>query len=293
MMRFGFGLTVLLGSFLLFQIQPLVSKRILPWFGGAPAVWTTCLLFFQVMLLAGYAYAHGISRFLGARSQAAVHAALILAALLPSILPGAAWAPGEHDLPLLRILAMLFFSVGLPYFVLASTSPLVQTWMHQVDPDRPPWRLFAMSNAGSMLAVISYPVLIEPVFGVAMQAHIWKWSFGVFAALSGVVLWQLVQATPRPAVAAAAAGSAPATGSGSESAARRRSLWVAWSATSVVLFMAVTNQLSLNIASIPLLWVIPLGTYLLSFIAAFAGPMFYPRRLFAALLGPATVALFV
>jgi hypothetical protein len=287
----GFGLTILLGAFLLFQIQPLVSKHILPWFGGSPSVWTTCLLFFQVTLLAGYAYAHGIARLLAPRAQAVVHALLIVAALWPSILPGSDWAPQSGQSPVLRILAMLLVSVGLPYFVLASTSPLIQSWLHRIVPGRAPWRLYAISNAGSMLAVISYPILIEPQFAVSEQARIWRWCFVVFAILCGTVLWRLVRAPAAARVSPEA--TAPVEPARGEAKKHRPLYWVAWSATSVVLFMAVTNQLSLNIASIPLLWVLPLGTYLASFIVAFGGPRFYPRRLFALLLGPAILAFYV
>ncbi|GJM44681.1 MAG: hypothetical protein DHS20C21_15230 [Gemmatimonadota bacterium] len=285
----GFGVTIFLSSLLLFQIQPIVSKHILPWYGGSPAVWTTCLLFFQLVLFAGYGYSHLLVRRVSPRTQALIHGTLIVAAMLPALLPGPAWAPQGIESPLPRILRMLLVTVGLPYFVLSATSPLLQSWIHRVAPDRPPWHLFATSNAGSLIALASYPFLVEPLLSLPEQARNWKWGFLAFAMFCGALLWQVARqgaASRAPAEPETRPG-APAGRTGGPA------LWVGWSATSVVLFMAVTNQLSLNIASIPFVWVMPLGIYLLSFIVTFSGHRGYPRRLFAFLLVFAVVAFYL
>src|SRR5439155_16691419 len=155
--------TILLSAFLLFQVQPVITKFILPWFGGSPAVWTTCMLFFQLVLLGGYAYAHLSARLLKPRLQAVLHLALLLAALLfLPIIPAAAWKPPSPADPAWRILQLLFACVGLPYFVLSTTGPLMQEWFRRLRPGASPYRLYALSNLGSLLALISYPFAFEP-----------------------------------------------------------------------------------------------------------------------------------
>jgi len=154
-----YAVTVFIGAFLLFQVQPLIGKYILPWYGAAPAVWTTCLLFFQVMLLAGYAYAHFTSRQLKPRAQAGLHLALIAIALfLLPITPSDSWRPDGHGDPTWQILGLLAVSLGLPYFVLSSTGPLLQRWFTRVNPAVAPFRLYALSNVASLLALVSFPV---------------------------------------------------------------------------------------------------------------------------------------
>jgi hypothetical protein len=175
-----FGTTILLSAFLVFQVQPIISKAILPWFGGTPAVWTTCMLFFQVLLFAGYCYAHFLSR-LRTSWQAAIHVPLLLfsIALLP-IIPGNDWKPDGQTQPVLHILILLLVQVGLPYFLLSSTGPLVQAWFSRTADDKSPYRLYALSNIGSLTALLSYPVVFEPVFGTVTQGRIWSIGFGVF-----------------------------------------------------------------------------------------------------------------
>ena len=187
-----FAVTIFLSAFLLFQIQPMMAKFILPWFGGGPGVWTVCLLFFQVCLLAGYAYAHAISHFFSRRTQVIVHVVLLVAALffLP-IAPSARWGPELGVNPTWRILLMLTFCLGLPYFVLASTGTLLQAWFSRVHSGVSPYRLYALSNAGSLLALVSYPFLFEPVFTRRTQAGLWSWGFGGFVLLCGTCAWQL------------------------------------------------------------------------------------------------------
>ena len=161
-----YALTILVSAFLLFQVQPVIAKIILPWFGGSAAVWTTCLLFFQMVLLLGYLYAHAVVRYLRPRAQMLLHCGLLLvsaagAADLSRRLPGS--PPGGED-PTLAILRLLAVTVGLPYFLLSTTGPLLQAWYARRFKGAMPYRLYALSNAGSMFALISYPVLFEPVF---------------------------------------------------------------------------------------------------------------------------------
>ena len=197
-----FALTIFTGAFLLFQVQPLIAKFILPWFGGGPGVWTTCMLFFQVLLLGGYAYAHLISRWLKPRAQALVHLALLVAALaLLPIIPSEAWKPTGSENPVPRILALLLVTLGLPYFVLSSTGPLMQQWFSRANPGRSPYRLYALSNVGSLLALLSYPFFFEPNFTRKTQAGLWAWGLGAFVLFCGfcaVRLWKSESRNPKP-----------------------------------------------------------------------------------------------
>src|SRR5438552_3571171 len=169
-----YALAILLGAFLLFQVQPLIGKFILPWFGGGPGVWTTCLLFFQLVLLGGYLYAHLSSRRLKPRGQMIVHLALLAAALaLLPITPPDSWKPAASENPTWQILTLLAACIGLPYFVLSSTGPLVQYWFSRTHPGRSPYRLYALSNAGSLLALVSFPVFFESQFPRKFQATLW------------------------------------------------------------------------------------------------------------------------
>src|SRR4051812_19302791 len=178
------GLLTLLSAFLLFQVQPVISKFILPWFGGSPGVWTTCVLFFQIVLFAGYAYAHVLTQ-LPRRWQWIIHSVLVLAAAasLP-IAPGSQWKPSGGEDPTSRILTLLLANVALPYFVLSSTSPLVQVWFSRSGGGRAPWRLYALSNLGSLVALLSYPFFIEPGLDVVEQTQMWSRGFVGFAVLS-------------------------------------------------------------------------------------------------------------
>ena len=183
---FLYGLTILAGAFLLFQVQPVIAKIILPWFGGSAAVWTTCLLFFQIVLLLGYLYSHALLRYLKPRAQMLVHGALLLAsaAALP-IYPNAAWKPTAPNAPIWRILGLLAVTVGLPYFVLSTTSPLLQAWYARLRKGAMPYRLYALSNAGSMFALLSYPVLFEPVLTTHHQSMAWSVGYCVIIVACG------------------------------------------------------------------------------------------------------------
>jgi hypothetical protein len=282
-------LTVFIGAFLLFQVQPLVAKYILPWFGGGPAVWTTCMLFFQALLLVGYAYAHLIVRQLRPRSQAVIHLALLLLALtqLP-ITPDASWKPISSELPTWRILALLTASVGLPYVTLASTSPLMQAWFSAGRPGVSPYRLYALSNVGSLLALLSYPFLVEPRLTRQWQVSVWGFGFWLFvlaSALCVLMTWRRGSAdTASPAPSNTLPTDAPAPTFGT------RILWLALPAWAAVLLLAITNQITMDLVVIPFLWVLPLSLYLLTFIICFDHERWYVRPVFGLALVVAVVA---
>jgi SAM-dependent methyltransferase len=279
-----YALTTLVSAFLLFQVQPVIAKIILPWFGGSAAVWTTCLLFFQLALLAGYLYSHALVRYLKPRTQMLVHGALLLAsALALPIYPNAAWKPVAPNDPIFRILGLLAVTVGLPYFALSTTGPLLQAWYARLGEGAMPYRLYALSNAGSMFALLSYPVLFEPVFTTHQEALIWSVGYGLFILLCGCTAFRAgstavveqpvdVTALPKP---------------GREVYA----MWLLLPACASVLLLAVTSHLSQNVAAIPLLWVLPLSVYLLSFILCFERAGWYRRHPFIELLGLALAAM--
>jgi hypothetical protein len=264
---FLYALTIFLGAFLLFQVQPLIGKMILPWFGGSAAVWSAALLFFQVCLLTGYAYAHYLIRGLKPRRQLQVHGALLIvsAALLP-ILPNPYWKPTQVGDPTLRILLLLAATIGLPYFLLSSTSPLLQAWYVRKSGTKMPYRLFALSNFGSMLGLVSFPFFVEPTLSSRNQAYIWSGIYLGFAILCGVVAWI---SRGKAAIAEGEFAEGEVEIHKTRPPAGELALWVGLAACASVLLISITNHLSQNVAPIPLLWVIPLALYLLSFIICF------------------------
>lgn len=286
-----YALSVFLGAFLLFQVQPLIGKYILPWFGGSPGTWTTCLLFFQTALLGGYAYAHLVSSRLNRRQQAWTHLLLLAVALacLP-IIPSDAWKPVGGQEPIGRILLLLAATVGVPYFALSATGPLLQQWFSQTHPGRSPYRLYALSNVGSLLALLSYPFVFE--WALSRQIQAWAWSGGlvVFAGICGYCAWQQSRGSARSSVNAAPAGPGLTGAPAADPVAERsptgmaKTLWLVLPAIASVLLIATTNQLSQDIAVIPFLWVLPLALYLLSFILCFDHPRWYRRGPYTALL---------
>lgn len=279
-----YALTIVVSAFLLFQVQPVIAKIILPWFGGSAAVWTTCLLFFQMVLLLGYLYAHAVVRYLKPRMQMLVHSGLLLVSLaaLP-IYPGARWKPSGTEEPITAILLLLAISVGLPYFLLSTTGPLLQAWYARRFKGVMPYRLYALSNAGSMFALISYPFLFEPVFGVHLQARMWSIAYVVFAGICALTAWR--------------SGNAPVVEQMAEESEEHRPgmrqylLWLLLPACASVLLLAISNHLSQNVAAIPFLWVLPLSIYLLTFILCFEGSGWYRRNPYLQLLAVAMAAM--
>jgi len=272
--------TVFLSAFLLFLVQPLLAKQILPWFGGAAIVWTLCMVFFQLVLLLGYAYAHWIARLPG-RRQALIHIALLAASLafLP-VAPDASWKPQGGDSPVTGILSLLFATVGLPYFLLSSTSPLVQSWFARAFPGSSPYRLFALSNFASMLALLGYPFLFEPWFASQQQSFGWSAGYALFALCCAFLAWRCRDLAP----ITVEAGHLAETAGEPRPPAREIVLWLALSTMGSVTLLAVSNHLTQNISSIPLLWVVPLAVYLLTFILCFEGRQWYRRDIYLGLL---------
>jgi SAM-dependent methyltransferase len=273
---------ILLGAFLLFQVQPLIAKRILPWFGGSAAVWTACLLCFQTLLLAGYGYAHLLQK-LPARIQAQVHAGLLLLSLLRlPIIPGDIWKPVSASAdPTFRILGLLLSTMGLPYLMLSTTSPLLQAWIARRKEGWQPYRLFALSNAGSLLALLSYPVLVEPFLSLRFQAWAWSIAYGVFTLGAAWVAWTSRELPLLPDIQESIEDDRGAPGAG------LHLFWVLLAFAPCLLLIAGTAHLCTNVAPIPFLWVAPLALYLLSFILCFDHPRWRIRSLWVALLVPA------
>jgi hypothetical protein len=283
----AFALTIFTGAFLLFQVQPLIGKYILPWFGGSPGVWTTCMLFFQVLLLGGYAYAHFLSRTFRPRTQAIVHLCLLVLALVTlPITPAETWKAHPSGDPTWHILALLGASLGLPYLVLAATGPLMQEWFRRTSPGVSPYRLYSLSNVGSLLALVSYPFFFETRFTRQAQAEFWSWGLVFYAAACAWCAWSVMKAAPAE-VPDAEAAQATAT----RPAGYQRLLWVALPACASILLLAVTNKMCQDVAVIPFLWVLPLALYLLSFIISFDSPRWYSRFYYTLALAGAMVAV--
>lgn len=283
--------TIFLSAFLLFLVQPVVAKQILPWFGGSAAVWTTCMVFFQSILLAGYAYADFTMK-LGLRRQAMLHAGLLLLslALLP-ILPDAHWKPAGDAEPIGRILLLLTATIGLPYFLLSSTTPLLQAWYWQRFRSAVPYRLFALSNFASMLALLGFPMLFEPALSLPQLGVGWSALYAIFAvvcALTGYISARGANGNRAAPEASAGAVTGPPVKAPSVG---RQVLWLSLSAMGSMMLLAVTNHVTQNIASVPFLWVIPLALYLLTFILCFDHPRWYKRGLFLLLLAAAVPAM--
>jgi SAM-dependent methyltransferase len=276
------ALTILLSSFLLFLVQPILAKQILPWFGGSAGVWTVCLVFFQTVLVLGYGYAHLLTRRrIGAR-QFAIHISLLLAScLVLPIVPAAFWKQAHEAEPAARILGLLGATVGLPYFLLASTGPLLQRWLssgrggHALGPAV--YRLFALSNFGSLIGLLCYPFVIEPFIALHAQAWLWSSAYLIFVVSSISYAWRRRLQTTATLVPD---GDPPVPGNAAP-AALLTAYWVACAALGSALLLSATNQMTQNVAAIPLLWIVPLALYLLSFTVCFEGRSgrgWYERR---------------
>lgn len=287
---FPYALTIFLSAFLLFLVQPLIAKQILPWFGGSASVWNTCMLFFQSLLLAGYAYADRSVHQLNATRQVGLHATLLLLSLLSlPIIASESWKPlGDED-PILRILGLLIATIGLPYALLSTTTPLIQAWYWRSFRQAVPYRLFALSNAASLAALLGYPTLIEPFFGGRETAIAWSIGYAVFAILCIWVGWRSISAPhrltsidndQRPAdehTSIQLSSSHVEQDQDASPSLSRTLSWVLLSALGSAVLLAVTNHLTQNISSVPFLWVLPLALYLISFIVCFDRPAWYHR----------------
>jgi len=315
--------TIALSAFLLFLVQPIVARQVLPWFGGSAAVWTTCMVFFQVALLAGYFYSDHVVRRLAPRRQAILHTTLLLVSLafLP-ITVSEALKPADPSQPAGRILWMLAVTIGLPYLMLATTGPLVQAWFTRQFRNARVYRLYALSNLASMLALIAYPPLIEPNASGRAQSLGWSIGYGVFVVLAIAAAWSGLRrgastpadgAAPRPAAArpgaVAAADAAPiadpirtaheTTGSGlglvtdphAAPSIGQQALWLLLAALGSVLLLAITTHITQNVASVPFLWILPLAVYLITFILCFDGSGWYWRPQYVLLTAVACVAM--
>jgi spermidine synthase len=269
-----FAVTVFASAFLLFLVEPVIAKLLLPWFGGVSSVWTTCLLFFQAALFAGYAYAHLLSVRLSLRAQAAVHGLLLLAACLAlPIIPSDSWKPLGDEEPVTRLVLVLSATVGLPFFVLSSTGPLLQRWFsHILRGGSSVYRLYALSNVASLLALLSYPTGFEWLLGTSVIARWWSVSFVVFAVLCGACGWL----TARYGQPEQAQDQGPQEQVDNPSASTRI-LWFALAMVPSVLLLATTNAVCQDVASVPFLWILPLSLYLLSFILCFENERWYSR----------------
>lgn len=306
--------TIFTSAFLLFLVQPMVARMVLPWFGGSAAVWTVAMLFFQLLLLLGYLYAHGVTTRLSPKAALALHAGLLLLSLatLP-LAPGAAWKPVGTEDPVWRLLGLLAVTVGAPYFLLSTTAPLLQARLAAAaGPGAAPYRLYALSNLGSMLALLGYPTFVEPNLPLRLQSFGWSAGYGLFAllAVASLLLTRRAPGKETPA-APAAAGTAPAAPSpkakkkrkpraaaGAETGAAKSALgagtavlWTLLAACGTTLFLGVTNHLCQDVAAVPFLWVLPLAIYLLSFILCFDAERWYQKTLFRSALPLAVGAI--
>jgi len=267
-------------AFLIFLVQPMVGKRILPWFGGVPAVWTLCLAFYQTTLFAGYAYAHLLIRVAPPALQLPVHALAFGAALLAlPVLPPESWKPAGAVEPTAAILAMLAVHVAPPFLALAATGPLVQAWFARCYPSRSPYPLYAVSNLGSFLALLAYPFLVEPLLSLSHSGRLWSQAFvatGVAVLACAALARRRAASDPMPDAAEPTPVSpGPA----------RVALWFLLPGCAVVLMMGVTNALSLDVASVPFLWMLPLGVYLTTYVLCFGSERVYRRGPYLLLTG--------
>jgi hypothetical protein len=297
-MNLVFALTTFLSAFLLFQVQLLVSKRILPWFGGTAAVWTTCLLLFELLLLGGYLYSHKITTQLSSRGQVLLHLGvlvstsllvIVLAALWPSaVTPSAAWKTPESLHPVLRVMEIVLIATGLPFFVLSTTSPLLQRWFARLGGGSQAYRLYAVSNAGSLLGLLTFPFILEPTFQLTTLGKIWSLLFGCFAVgCAACARWFRRISEPTEEVVREIA--LPS----SNHRFGMQSLCLLLAATASALLLAATNLLCQEVISIPLFWVLPFSIYLLSFILCFENSRWYARGLFHPLFAVSVVTMWL
>ncbi len=278
-----FAISIFLSAFLLFQVEPMIARTILPWFGGTSAVWSSVQMFFQVLLTGGYAYANwliGKSRRWGIVHLVVLGVSLGLLLVLglvwkSPISPDASWKPIFLSFPVWEICKLLLVSVGLPFFLLSTNSPLIQAWFHRTFPEKMAYRLYALSNVGSLLGLVTYPVLVEPYLTLAWQGRLWSLLYLAYAGMAayGSIKILRIKTVAEP-------GTQPAQDRCPSPAARDYALWIALAAAASVLLLATTSQITQEVAVIPFLWVLPLTIYLLTFILTFSGEHWYSRQVF-------------
>jgi len=280
-----YSIVVFLGAFLLFQVQPLIAKVILPWFGGTAAVWNTCMMFFQIVLLLGYLYSHGLRMLTKPRTSWIVHSVVLLLALLMiPVLPSENLKPENYTSLSGEIVRVLALSVGVPFFILATTGPLIQAWQSvshggsESESSASPYRLYALSNIGSLLALISYPFLFEP--NLRLQDQSWLWS-GLFVLFVGSCIYSGMQVRSFDSWNAQASEEQAGD---TKVGVGRMILWLILAMIPSVMLLATTNLMCQEIASVPFLWILPLALYLISFIICFEKPRWYHRGFFLPLL---------
>lgn len=301
LLTFLYAVAIFLGSFLLFLIEPIAGKKLLPLLGGSAAVWTTCLVFFQTALLCGYLLAHWMATRLRPRAQAVVYSGLLVAALVQSAFSLRSGLHASTLHPVVSVFLMLSGLIGLPFLALSATNPLLQSWFARsfaaknqtgsvalAEPIVPPYRLFALSNLGSLLALVVYPWLVEPKFSLRVQSSVWIFGFLLLVvACTCIASMRAIRAgepmTSSVALPTVSGGRTPDLAQ-AQPHSRDQALWLLLAACGSVLLCSFTNHLSQNVAAIPLLWIVPLIAYLLSFVWAFNGPRSYPRYVMLGLL---------
>jgi len=290
LLGYQLAITIFISAFLLFQVQPLISKFILPWFGGSPAVWTTAMLFFQCTLFLGYVYSHLLFSRLSLARQVRVHLVLLVLASIMAlfVIPLDVLKPTGTEDPTLRILLLLMVCVGLPYAVLSTTGPLIQAWFSKAYPGQSPYRLFSLSNLGSLIALGSFPFLFEPFMELKTMGRFWMIGFWVFAGLCAACGLSMSRMTN---VNSVSVGASPELETGTTPSLWQRLSWVGLSCLSSLMFIATTNHVCHDIATVPFLWIIPLALYLLTFIICFDHPRWYVREFWCATCIAAIIAL--
>ena len=270
----SFAITIFISAFLLFQIQPVIVRYVLPWYGGSPSVWSTSMLFFQVLLLAGYAYAHLVVRVLHQKHQVMVHSILLfLSLLILPITPNSVLKPLGTEDPILSLIQLLLITVGAPYMMVSATGPLLQHWYSKTKVGKSPYRLYALSNLGSLLGLLTYPFIIEPLLNLNEQTVIWSIAYVVFVILCCSSGWLMYKTTLKW-------NKGPQDKEIKDIPSTNLTdvfLWLCLESTAVVILLATTNYVCQDIAVIPFLWILPLSLYLLSFIIAFDSPRWYNR----------------